>query len=66
MKNDWISIEDGLPKVGEYVLVYLDFNKQSVMFLNNLYEFKSPHHDHSGWSSSVTHWMPLPENPKAT
>ena len=60
---DWISVEDELPKVGEYVLAYLEFDKQAVMLLNNVYEFKSPHHEHSGWTSCVTHWVPLPKAP---
>ena len=63
---EWISVEDRLPEVAQYILVYLDFKIQSVMLFNNLDEFVSPHHQNgmSSWSKDVTHWMPLPEPPK--
>lgn len=63
---DWISVnyKDKSPEVGEHILVCLDFGIQTVMVFSNLSEFKSPFHEHSSWSGSVTHWMPIPKPPK--
>lgn len=63
--SGWVSVDDGKPEVGEHVIALLDFGQQSIMVFSNLHEFKSPHHEHSSWSDSVTHWMLLPEPPCA-
>ena len=65
--SEWISVEDELPEEDCHCLCYFDFNIISVMKFYKLKKlFNSEHHDKNNfsYSSSVTHWMPLPEPPK--
>ena len=48
--NDWISVDNELPKNNIPVLI---FNKRQVCYV-----YTTP------FSQSVTHWQPLPEPPK--
>ena len=68
--QEWISVDDRLPKEGEYVLCVLKgFNyggKIQVCKFVPADKFKDkPYFEHfrNGFPS-VTHWMPLPEPPK--
>ena len=61
-KQEWISVEDALPEVGEDVLLYskeddkIDIGHYSNMFCRFfLRKFED---------GNVTHWMPLPDAPK--
>lgn len=64
--KEWISVDDELPEVGEYVVCIAKRNPFS-MFMPMVARIKK-----NGWVnpiteqyiSEVTHWMPLPENPK--
>ena len=68
--QEWISVDDRLPKEGEYVLCVLKgFNyggKIQVCKFVPADKFKDkPYFEHfrNGFPS-VTHWMPIPEPPK--
>ena len=68
--QEWISVDDRLPKEGEYVLCVLKgFNyggKIQVCKFVPADKFKDkPYFEHfrNGFPS-VTHWMPMPEPPK--
>lgn len=64
--NGWYSVEDGLPKDGQDVLVYLHNGEETRIAPFN--------YDKGTWYdcvmnctvaiNSITHWMPLPEIPK--
>ena len=61
-KQEWISVEDALPEVGEDVLLYskeddkIDIGHYSNMFCRFfLRKFED---------GNVPHWMPLPQPPK--
>ena len=61
-KQEWISVEERLPEVGEDVLLYskeddkIDIGHYSIMFRRFfLRKFED---------GNVTHWMPLPKPPK--
>lgn len=67
--SPWVSVEDGLPAVGELVLVRFYYPEQGN------YEYKAlRQYCESGWInpknaccydiSSVTHWMPIPPLPE--
>lgn len=67
---NWISVEDRLPNVGEYVVCYLpcsfkmimpDICEMKIMRIstdNIWHEYNKPRPD-----IKITHWMPLPEVP---
>ena len=68
--QEWVSVDERLPKEGEYVLCVLKgFNyggKIQVCKFVPADKFKDkPYFEHfrNGFPS-VTHWMPLPEPPK--
>jgi len=68
--QEWVSVDDRLPKEGEYVLCVLKgFNyggKIQVCKFVPADKFKDkPYFEHfrNGFPS-VTHWMPMPEPPK--
>lgn len=59
-KPHWISVEDELPKDGEYVATINTVGVKDVR-----------HYSHGKWYSNfgneygdITHWMPLPQAPK--
>ena len=62
----WISVKDSLPEIGTVVLGYAKHNPFSayeVMLVRNLgngFEMIRYHE----YTSSITHWMPMPEPPK--
>ena len=61
--GEWISVEDYLPPINEWVIVYpallpktdmkMAYRDGDGMFTDDYYDFLG-----------VTHWMPLPEPPK--
>ena len=74
--NGWISVDDKLPKVGEYVLVYDDKYDMAVSCLTEYHTktgvklefsditFSEYFADNSvPWLENVTHWQPLPPIP---
>ena len=64
--QEWVSVEDELPKTGEYVVCIAKRNPFS-RFMPVVARIEK-----NGWVnpiteqyiSEVTHWMPLPERPK--
>ena len=66
--NQWVSVEDKLPSIGEFVFAYYSTN-----YIHEMYR-----RDENGvikWTlaanplssilcGTVTHWMPIPELPK--
>ncbi len=55
----WISVEERLPELGEYVMVY------SSRRIHNPIHFDFCKFTKYGFDvSNVTHWQPLPEPPK--
>lgn len=68
---EWISVKDKLPKKNEWVLVYVEDEYNEKKFHVGFWEggsFEIGHQplDYYGsrYCGSVTHWMPLPEQPK--
>lgn len=78
MCGQWISVDDRLPELGEWVLVYTDDGE----FTQGLYSIRKRKDGtiyHDGWDyltlmehgcgccsddgTVVTHWIPLPEPP---
>lgn len=55
----WISVEDELPKDGEYVLIC---NKRGLM-TTSLYENEEWVISETYLAVDVTHWMPMPAPP---
>ena len=52
--QEWISVEDRLPDVGKFVLIYSEINGVCLDY-----------HDGATFGYyDVTHWMPLPQPPK--
>lgn len=62
LKEDWIKVEDILPKDDSVVLVYDSQQGVLVADYDDAYGFYSCEH---GMLDYVTHWMPL-ELPKKT
>lgn len=73
--TQWISVKDALPKRGETVLCYMNFERDSsdVTWKNTITENRydgvlvgsNPKKHVWEWQGDyVTHWMPLPEGPE--
>lgn len=62
LKEDWIKVEDILPKDDSVVLVYDSLQGVLVADYDDVYGFYSCEY---GMLDYVTHWMPL-ELPKKT
>jgi len=62
----WISVEDRLPEVGEWVLIHTPVNNESLIeiaMLDYLNRFINPQMGY-GYFKNVSHWMPLPPLPE--
>ena len=66
IRNEWISVEERLPKEMQEVLVYRGHHSG----LTNTYTYLGNHgweDDHGYWGRTddegITHWMPLPAPP---
>ena len=58
--QEWISVEDRLPKKDEIVIICTDENFIYAGELIGDTWFL----DNDSWAETVTHWMPLPLPPK--
>lgn len=64
---EWISVEDRLPEKSGYYLIFADIDYMGVVL------YSAKHKAFNAWdgfdnarhSIDVTHWMPVPEPPKA-
>lgn len=77
-KQEWISVQDRLPEVGEEVLVFAvgksgDFSNVITITDRMIFRLFPSSEGVETWSSpwqyfmtnyEITHWMPLPEPPK--
>ena len=61
--QEWISVNDRLPKEGENVLVFRDNGFAVSEIYMTDYEGK-PMWNYTGLGGDPTHWMPLPQPPK--
>ena len=63
MMSEWISVKDRLPEVDEYVLMHSYSCKTDIGFLteDGVFGCDVGYYLEIG---DVTHWMPLPEQPK--
>lgn len=57
---EWVSVDDKLPAIGVYVMVFLEKQGHNPTTYNFCQYTKFGFH-----LSNVTHWMPLPDAPKA-
>ena len=66
--GNWISVQDGLPEIGQGVILH---NHLGLSFAGTLVQEHEGQRPHWQWGESecsfecVTHWMPMPEGPKA-
>lgn len=63
--NDWISVKDRLPEVGEHVLVFSPITGIKNDFIYRALEENDAAEDMFFRSGRVTHWMPLPQKPES-
>jgi len=56
---EWISVKNKLPKIGVYVMVFLEKQGHNPTTYNFCQYTKFGFH-----LSNVTHWMPLPDAPQ--
>ena len=64
--GQWISVNDRLPRVGEYVISYGDNGPKGccMAFVGSDDEFICEINGYYVEAYGITHWMPLPEAPK--
>lgn len=64
-RNEWISVNDRLPRVGEYVIAYGDNGPKGccMAFVGSDDEFICEINGYYVEAYGVTHWMPLPKSP---
>ena len=72
-KSEWISVEDRLPGIGEFVLVFRNWDgklSQCVDRLELHHDCEKPEGEQDWYDFlysdiyEVTHWQPLPQPPK--
>jgi hypothetical protein len=70
---EWISIKERIPKTaGEYLIKKGNSIKKANFIIDthpcgvNLYSYGWMYESEPGESGPITHWMPLPEEPKIT
>ena len=63
--DDWIKVTDRLPEKGG---AYIVFNGSAVFACDwqkeELRSFCAKMHNGFDWPTKITHWQPLPSNPK--
>lgn len=62
--NRWISVEDALPNDRKCVLVTDGEDIEITYFDGSDWEMRDQYGNHYELYGAVTHWMPLPEQPK--
>ena len=60
-ETGWISVEERLPKIGENVLVFMDYGQIDCCRWDGKYWSQSVRSQHS--NGGVTHWQALPKPP---
>jgi len=63
--NEWISVEDSSPNMGEVVLIF-GADEYPIPAYRTNHPVKPRWNDYASdeWVTGVTHWMPLPEPPE--
>ena len=63
--GEWTSVNDQLPRVGEYVIAYGDNGPKGccMAFVGSDDDFICEINGYYVEAYGVTHWMPLPEKP---
>jgi len=68
--NNWISVKDRLPDIGERVLICItetEFTQiETAEFIKNNLWFLSYDWNNKFISKFITHWQPLPLSPPET
>lgn len=62
--NEWIACKDKMPKMNQRVLVYEKDSKHGYDIDIDWYDGIFWFFKQDGEKPKVTHWMPLPEEPK--
>ena len=61
----WIPVTERLPKNGDVVLCYMEFNDVRILQWDDVSAWWLGYGRGDDWQKvNVTHWMPLPEPPK--
>jgi hypothetical protein len=66
---EWISVKEKMPKVGELVIAFSPieyFDDDDKVFLDETFIDKDGKVQWEWGENTVTHWIPLPEQPKTT
>lgn len=67
--SEWISVKDKKPEINETVLMVVSCGGSTDQvfcgFLSKSEKYYSHEESDPTYDYSVTHWMPLPEPPKA-
>ena len=65
-EHGWIPITERLPEKDEVYLTCYKFDKSGSSYVRTLsYYVRERHFQYEGYAGlTVTHWMPLPEQPK--
>ena len=64
--QEWISVKDRLPEESGYYLVFTDIGRIALLAYSKKYQAFNAHDDSylEEYVIPVTHWMPMPEQPK--
>ena len=64
--NGWISVQDRLPEESGYYLVFTDIGRIGLLAYSKKYQAFNAHDDSYSeeYVIPVTHWMPMPAQPK--
>lgn len=66
--NQWISVDDSLPEESRFVMVYGRIGSApqicTAYYAKHYNQFQTDHICEFNFVKDVTHWMPLPDDPK--
>ena len=69
-REGWVSVEDRLPELGQWYLIFVKDKFSTMAFLDTNTEtgetlWLAHNNNFQGEWENVTHWQPLPEPPTA-
>ena len=64
--QEWIPVTERLPEHGNVVICFMKFGEQRILQWDNVSSWWLGYEHGDDWQKAdITHWMPMPQPPKA-